>query len=70
MTLEVVEKTYEKAMQEVYDQTQQFEIEFNTKRSQIQNELEQLTRSTEDSIKKEEANGTPANPTTPFASKP
>ncbi len=54
VTLEVVEKTYEKAMQEVYDQNQQFEIEYNTQRSQIQNELEQLTRATEASIKKEE----------------
>ncbi len=53
VTLEVVERTYDKAMQEVYDQTQQFQIDFETKRSQIMAEIAEKTRPLEDAIKKD-----------------
>ena len=53
VTLEVVEKTYEKSMQEVYDQSQQFQIDFEVKRNQIINDISEKTRPLEMAIKKE-----------------
>ncbi len=53
VTLEVVEKTYEKAMQEVYDQSQQFQIDFEVQRNQIINDISEKTRPLEAEIKKE-----------------
>jgi ABC-2 type transport system permease protein len=53
VTLEVVERTYEKSMQEVYDQSQQFQIDFEVKRNQIINDISEKTRPLETAIKKE-----------------
>ncbi len=53
VTLEVVERTYEKSMQEVYDQVQQFQIDFEVKRNQIMNDIAEKTRPLEAAIKKE-----------------
>jgi ABC-2 type transport system permease protein len=54
VTLQRVEQTYEKSMQEVYRQTQEFQIEFDTKRNLVISELKEKTRSLENEIAKDE----------------
>ena len=53
VTLKVVEETYDKAMQTVYELTQKIQIEYETKRSQIINDIADKTRDLEDIIRRE-----------------
>ena len=53
ITLEVVEKTTKKAMDTVYDMTQQFQIEYDSARSQIINDVKALSQDTERNIERE-----------------
>lgn len=53
VTLEVVEKTYEQAMQVVYELDQQLTIDLNIKLNQAQNEMQEKVRPLKQSIEKE-----------------
>ncbi len=51
-TLAVVEKTYEKAMQKVFDQDQQLKMDMSTKLSEAQNQVREKIRPTQQEIQK------------------
>ena len=51
-TLAVVEKTYENAMQKVFDEDQQLKIEMTNKMNEAQNEVRQKIRPTQQEIQK------------------
>jgi ABC-2 type transport system permease protein len=53
VTLEVVEDTYDEAMQEVYNSTQQLQIEFETMRNQVISEMTEKTKPLQDAINKD-----------------
>ncbi len=53
VTLEVVEKTYEKSMQEVFDLDQQLQIELTTNLSKAQNDIREKLRPLQQEIEKE-----------------
>lgn len=50
VTLEVLEETYEEAMTEVYEQTNQFEIDITAARNKIEGEIKQRIQPLRDSI--------------------